>query len=198
RLVADPGRFGSNYDFAVGELGDSSPDQLRTALADDADVSGLMLLTGGQARIGRTTVGIIGVETVRGGLSPEMLAGRMPAGPDELALGRVTARQLHLHVGDQVHLAGDSGQGQYRVVGLAVVPTLGGIAGVGNGAVRSFEGLQPLTAEPSGNIAAVVLRSDAPPRAAKRVAGTVDDRPNIESAPASIVNLARVRRIPDV
>jgi hypothetical protein len=198
RLVTDRGRFGSNYDFGVGELGGLTTDQLRAALADDTDISGLMLLSGAQARAGDATVGIIGVETVRGGLAPKILTGHAPSGPDELALGRVTARQLHLHVGDEVALAGDSGRAGYQVVGLAVVPTLGGIDGVGNGAVMTADGLRRLAAEPSGVFGAVVLRSDAPSQAAARIAARLDDTPNVESTPASIVNLLRVRRIPGV
>ena len=59
-----------------------------------------MILTTGTAQSGTTTVGLIGVEHVQGDLAPHRLSGRLPDGPDEVALGRLTARQLGVGVGD--------------------------------------------------------------------------------------------------
>ncbi len=198
RLVSDRARFGGNYTFGVGELTDLSANQLRTSLEGDPDIAGLMILSGGQARVGGTTVGLVGVEHVHGDLAPRLLTGRLPSGPDELAAGRVTARQLDLHLGDELPLVGAGGRGTYRVVGLAVVPTLGGIDGVGQGGVVTAEGLLRLEPNPSTNMAAIVLRSGAPPKASQRLAKRVGDQPGVEDPPASIVNVARVRRIPGV
>ena len=83
-----------------------------------------MILSSGQARSGDTTIGLVGTELVKGGLAPRLLEGRLPASPDELALGRAIASQLHLGVGDEMALTGSGGDGTFRVVGLAVVPSL--------------------------------------------------------------------------
>jgi putative ABC transport system permease protein len=198
RLVSDRGRFGTNYDFAVGDNTELSAAELRTALQGALDIAGLMILTGGQVRAGGQTVGLVGVEHVHGDLAPSLLAGRLPAGPDEVALGRVAARQLHLSVGDDVTLAGSDGRGSYRVVGLAVVPTIGGNDGVGQGGVVTAEGFSRLDQDPDTTMAAIVLRDDAAPDADRRVAGLVGVQPGNQDMPSSIINIARVRRIPGI
>ena len=156
-----------------------------------------MILSGSQARRGRTSVGIVGVEHVRGDLAPKVVAGRLPVGPDEVALGRVTARQLDAHVGDRMELVGPGGKSAYRVVGVAVVPTLGAIDGAGVGAVTTSDGLARLDSAPSYNLAAVVLKPGVPRSVANDIAGRFGEpTAGRESPPSSIVNVARVRRIP--
>ena len=121
-----------------------------------------MILTGAEVRSGGTTVNLIGVEHVKGDLAPERLIGRLPSGPDEVALGRVTAGDLGLEVGDELALTGPGGDGVYRVVGLAVVPGFAGYSGVGVGGVVTAEGLLRLEPEPDASLAAIALRPDAP------------------------------------
>jgi hypothetical protein len=197
RLVTDGARFGSNYDFGVGGLTSLTASELRSALDNDPNIDGLMILSGSQARSGRTSVGIVGVEHVRGDLAPKVVAGRLPVGPDELAIGRVTARHLGVDVGDRLELAGPGGQSTYRVVGLAVVPTLGAIDGAGVGAVATADGLARLDSAPSYNLAAVVLKHGVPATVADDIAVRLGEpAAGVESPPASIVNVARVRRIP--
>jgi FtsX-like permease family len=196
RLVTDRGRFGGDYDFAIGDSLPVSADDLRTALEGDPDIAGLMILSGGQARAGGATVGLIGVETVRGQLEPRVLAGRLPSGADELALGRVTASQLHLHVGDELALAGAGGQGTFRIVGLAVVPGMGGNDGVGLGGVVTSAGLRRLEPNPDTNMAAIDFRRGAPQGAADRVAALFGATGGGESTPSAIVSVARVRQVP--
>jgi len=197
RLVSDPGRFGHNYTLGIGDIADLSAGELRTTFEGDPDIEGLMILSGGQARAGVTTVRLIGVEHVQGDLAPVLLAGRLPAGPDEVALGRVTARQLHLNVGDELALVGVGGRGSYRIVGLTVVPPLGANDGVGQGGVMTAEGLLLLEPSPGITWAAMVLRPDAPSDASRRLAARVGlDQGVAGDAPSAILNVARVRRIP--
>ena len=78
RLVNDQARFGRNYSFALGDDGsEHSPAELRAALAKQPDVDGLMILSGGEARVVGTTsnVGLVGVDTVKGGLAPRVAQG---------------------------------------------------------------------------------------------------------------------------
>jgi FtsX-like permease family len=198
RLVSDRGRFGSNYTFAVGDNTGLSATELRTALEGDPDIAGLMILTTSQVRAGGQTVGLVGVEHVHGDLAPHVLSGRLPTGPDEVALGRVAARQLHVHVGDETTFTGSGGGWSYRVVGLAVVPTIGGNDGVGQGGVVTADGLSRLEPNPDTSMAGVVLRRGAPPDAGRRVAGLVGVRPGTQDVPSAILNIARVRRIPEL
>jgi hypothetical protein len=197
RLVSDGARFGSNYDFAVGGLTNHTASELRSALDTDPNIDGLMILSGSQARSGRTSLGIVGVEHVRGDLAPKVLAGRLPVGADEVALGRVTGRQLGTHRGDRLELAGPGGKSTYKVVGVAVVPTLGAIDGAGVGAVMTSDGLARLDSAPSSNLAAVVLKPGVPRSVGDDIAVRLGESgAGRESPPASIVNVARVRRVP--
>jgi hypothetical protein len=198
RLVGQPARFGSNYAFGLGQLSDHTPDELRAALADQPDLSDLMILTGAQVRAGDASVGVVGVEHVRGSLGPEVLEGRSPQAPDELALGRLTAHDLGVGLGEQVSLSGPGGEQNYRVVGLVVVPTLGDIDGVGLGAVATAEGLTRVQPTPDMSVAAMNLRSGVSRDVADGIAASLGDKPGREDPPPSIVNVGRVRRIPGV
>jgi putative ABC transport system permease protein len=162
-----------------------------------------MILTADQARLGRATVALVGVEHVRGDLAPSLLAGRLPNGPDELALGRVTARDLHLHVGDTLELShGADGpetpdrHASFRVVGSVVVPTIGGNDGIGQGAVLTAAGFRRLSSQPATTMAAVELRRGAPADAAARIGAQVGADAGSGDRPGAIVNVARVRRVP--
>ena len=169
RLVTDPGRFGSNYTFAVEGNEELTGSDMRQLLEPDPDIAGLMILTGAEARSGGMTLDLIGVEHVKGDLAPARLVGRLPAGPDEVALGRVTAGELDLEVGDELELTGPGGAAVYRVVGLAVVPGFAGYGGVGQGGVMTAEGLLRLEPAPDASLAAITLRSGAPADTGERL-----------------------------
>jgi ABC-type lipoprotein release transport system permease subunit len=197
RLVTDRARFGSNYAFAVGDNSDLSASDLRKALADNRDIDGMMILSEAEARSGGTTVELIGMERVRGDLAPHMLSGRVPSAPDELALGHNTARQLHLGRGDHLTLRGSAPQPvTFTVVGITIVPTVGGNDGVGEGAVVTSTGLHRLEPEPDANIAAVTLRPGAPANASDRIKSVSGGNVGVEDRPPAIVNVSRVRGVP--
>jgi len=201
RLVADHGRFGQNYDFAVGDDGSNhSSAQLRAAYANDTDVAGMMILSEGSARVTASTANlqIVGVERVKGTLAPRVLAGRLPTAPDEIALGRVSARSLQRRVGDQVLLAGLHGPVPYRVVGFVVVPGVAGNDGVGLGGVVTPAGFRRVQSDASTNAAAISLRADARPGAEQRIAQRIGTQVGQESTPSAIANVGRVRGVPSV
>ncbi len=196
RLVNDGDHFGANFDVVLGNGWLPAGGDLRAGLSDDADVEGLMLLGAGQARSGGSTVQLVGVEPVRGGLVPRVLSGRLPSGQDELALGRLTANRLGVGEGDVLHLEGAGGPGEFQVVGLAVVPSLGINDGVGEGALLSFEGLQLLQPDAMKSVAAIVLRSGAPATVGERLSAVANTPAGVNAAPPSIRNVARVERVP--
>jgi hypothetical protein len=59
---------------------------------------------------------------VRGDLRYELLDGREPVAPDEIALGPATAKSLDRGVGDRVHVEGDRGSARVKVVGITLLP----------------------------------------------------------------------------
>ncbi len=136
-----------------------------------------MILTGAQVRAGDASIGVVGFERVRGDLRPQVLDGRSPEGPDELALGRLTAHDLHVALGDRLTLSGPAGDQDYRIVGFAVVPTLADIDGVGTGAVASAAGLARVQPTPDTSAVAVNLQTGASRDVAEHFADSLGDRP---------------------
>jgi ABC-type lipoprotein release transport system permease subunit len=206
-LVTDRDRFGQNYTFTVGnnDGSDHSPAELRTALAHNPDIAGMMILSESSVRVRNekdhtfTVIDLIGVERVKGDLAPRILSGRMPSGPDELALGRITAHTRHLHVGSTPFLSGAKGSGTYRVVGIAVVPGIGGNDGVGVGAVMTGDGMRTLQPQTGSNGAALQLRAGAPRSAATGIAKAFGAaQAGAEEKPGVILNIARIKNIPAV
>ena len=136
RLVEDGALYGYNYRYVAGAptggpLDPSFIDAARTA----PGVAGAMALSQASASIRGDDVDLVGVDPLRGGLLPVVLAGRFPASPDEVALGELTARSLHVHVGDDVAFDGaDGGPVTYHVVGFVVLPSVSFGEGGGRGA----------------------------------------------------------------
>jgi len=65
-----------------------------------------------------------GFAHVRGVIDPEIVQGRAPRSSDEVAVGDVTLRAIHKHVGDTVRISGGGRSANFRVVGQTVLPSL--------------------------------------------------------------------------
>jgi ABC-type lipoprotein release transport system permease subunit len=57
----------------------------------------------------------------RGGALPPLVTGRYPQGPDEVALGRGTARDLGTQIGDKVHIAAFDGSAEFDLAVTGVM-----------------------------------------------------------------------------
>jgi putative ABC transport system permease protein len=203
-LVTDGARFGHNYSFTLGNGGaDYTPAQLKKAFANEPDVAGLMILSEGTTRVRNddgtfTVIDLVGMDRVKGDLAPRVLSGHLPMKSDEVALGRLTAAKLGVHVNDPMHLEGTKGRGDYKMVGEVVVPGIGGNDGVGVGALTTGEGMRRLELRNRTNGAALQLRPGATRQTAEAVAKRFDptQAPGQESIPGTILNIARIKRIP--
>ncbi len=201
RLVTDRARFGDNYSLALGDDGsDHSPAQLRAAIASDPAVTGMMVLSEGSGRVVGSTanLGLVRFEPVKGNLSPRLLSGRLPAASDEIVLGRLSADALGRHVGDALRLRGANGVGTFHVVGIGIVPGVGGIDGVGQGGVVTPAGFRRVNGASDTNVSAISLRAGAP-GAVRRLAGRLGGQPpqaGGEDLPPVIANVKRVRGVP--
>ena len=190
RLVSDGARYGSTFDLGSGTGGDAVPDDLRTRLEADSDVRGLTLYAAAEVRSGALTVGLAGMQQVKGHEVPVTLAGRLPSSDNEIAPGRLAAAALQAEVGDEVVLRGEGPPQRFRVTGVAVVPGVEGLDGVGEDAVVTLGGLRRLVPEATPSAAAVDVRPGAVAATASRYGiGPL-------SPPGVIVNLARVRSVP--
>ena len=59
---------------------------------------------------------------IRGDVHYELLEGRGPVAPDEIALGPATAKALDVAVGERIGVEGDKGQTRAEVVGITLLP----------------------------------------------------------------------------
>ncbi|HEX8771820.1 MAG TPA: FtsX-like permease family protein, partial [Acidimicrobiales bacterium] len=193
RLVTDGSRFGNNFDLTSGSGGDVVPDDLRARVETDPDVAAVVLYGVGHARVGSVTVGLAGMEPIRGEGGPTVLVGRLPAADDEIALGRLTAKAIGASVGADLTVEGEGASRRFRVTGLAVVPGVEGLEGVGQDGVVTMGGLRGLDPAAQPQTAAVTLRKGAPASTRERLGIGGGN-----SAPRVIVNLARIRSTPFV
>lgn len=198
RLVTEPVRWGNSMDLAFGSGAQEFPADARAALEADADVAALTIFASGQARVGDETLGLVGMEPVRGDITAPVLIGRLPVSDDEIGLGRLTADALGAEVGDEVAVEGEGGATRLHVTGIVVVPGIAGVDGVGQGAVVSMRSLMRLDPSTDGGTAAVDVRAGAPPGTAGRLSALTSMETGPPTEPPAIVTVGRVRSIPFV
>ena len=129
RLANDHQRWGYTWDLLV----DTTPDgaaHLTHELAANRDLDGVSLLATNYA-LADHSVGIraYGLDRV-GAIGYALRSGVQPVGPDEVVVGPATARQLHLHVGQNMKVAvcpctgaaTTTAMAPVRIVGTALFP----------------------------------------------------------------------------
>jgi len=132
RLVSTPHRYGQNWQQTLDlEFGAVPAPLLDRIMSAQRGVTGYAYGNYGQLNVDGQPVATVGLAAVRGRGYLTMVAGHLPAGPGQIALGARTLRSLHRHVGQMVRVTG-SGYGLVggrshlmRVVGETVFPPLG-------------------------------------------------------------------------
>jgi putative ABC transport system permease protein len=196
RFIDEPASYGSNYDLGIGAGGDEVPEEVRTLLEQDPDVAAVTLYGTVLASVGTTSLDITGMEPVRGDLRPDLLSGVLPRGAEEIVLGRVAARQVGVEVGDDLVVSGAAGAVTFHVSGLAVIPSIEGGDGIGEGGVVTVEGLRRIEPDATLGSAAVRLRPGAKGDVAQRLAEETQVGAGPFDPPSTVLNLARVRSTP--
>jgi hypothetical protein len=195
RFIDEPARYGSNFDFATGAGGDTVPEEVSALLDSDPDVADVTLFGTLLASVGSTALDITGMQPARGMLEPDLLAGRLPRSEEEIVLGRVAARQLDVKLEDELVVVGAGGPVSFEITGLAVIPSVEGGDGIGEGGVVTLEGLRRLDPEAQLGVAAIRLRPGAT-GAAERIGETIGTTVGLPDKPSTVVNLERVRSTP--
>lgn len=125
-LVSSPEEYGWTFDGVAG--GGDDPEavtRLRsTMMKDDAvgDLAQVHIVA--SVHVGGRQMQGYAFSPVRGNFSVTIVAGRPPAGPDELVLGTKSAGALHSGIGDTVKVRTGDGSPPFRVVGLGLFPTI--------------------------------------------------------------------------
>jgi hypothetical protein len=195
-LVDEPDRYGFNFDLGLGAGGDEIPEQVVESLTEVPEVAALTLYGTIRVSVGAQSLYVTGMRSVAGDLAPDVLNGALPRHDDEVALGRVSARALDAGVGDVVEVSGAGGPRRLHVTGLALIPSVAGGDGIGEGAIVTERGLTRLDPAAALSEAAIRLSPDAPRDAAAQISATTQMAAGPFDPPSAIVNLRRIRGIP--
>jgi hypothetical protein len=177
-LDATPKLFGYTWDF-------KAPDDTFSGRCNGNDfgvsnqpgISAVSAVCYEQVAVdGHPTMGW-GFTPVRGSIGPEVVEGRAPSGPREVALGASTLDALGKKIGDSVKASGNAGSATYRIVGRIVLPEMqladaqplaDGAAFTGAGAHRLLDNDATRyivgTIAPGASRAAVVQRLNSMPQ----------------------------------
>jgi ABC-type lipoprotein release transport system permease subunit len=197
--VDQPDRYGVNYDIQVGQGGTVTAAQLAPLRTPDLrrDIAGITLFGTTTLDAGRYALNVVGMRPLVGDLGPQVLRGRLPAAASEIAIGPVTARRLHVGIGDTVTFTPKSDPNPLRVTGLIQPSPVGGSDLIGDGSMVTLAGLSRIAPDTKTSGAIVKLAQDAPAGTTARIAkalGSTGAGPG--DAPPSVVNIDRVRSIP--
>lgn len=188
-----------NFDLAIGQGGEVTRADLRPLLDDPelaGAVAGVTLYGSLPVQTGRTTLSVVGMQPLKGRLLPEILSGRLPEGPAEIAIGRVSARRLDIGVGDTVSLASKDGPRVLRVTGTVQPPPVGGSDLVGDAGVVTMQAFGRIAPDTPMNTAVIDLAPGAPADIRQRIAEATGMRAGPTDPPPGVTNLGRVRSIP--
>jgi ABC-type lipoprotein release transport system permease subunit len=205
-LLATPRLYGQTWDVEFTTYDDTMFTGGTSLLERDDRVDGVAL---GNFRIGFDIDGhsVDGLAVDRGqsDISPTILEGRGPRGPNEIALGTRTLREIDADVGDTVEVglvARHRAPVRMRVVGRAVFPVFAVAGQLGDGALmtlRAAERVSEDLADPFDTSALVQL---APGAALDEVSADLDAQIEAhafvigQGKPTDILNFGRVEGTP--
>ncbi|MFN2607114.1 MAG: FtsX-like permease family protein [Acidimicrobiales bacterium] len=204
-LAADPRQQGWNWDVMAGNP-NSQGDVAATAvpaLAANPHVgafAGLIPLQ--PVRLAGHQVDGIAVDAEKGGVYPTVVEGREPMQPDEALVAGASLRAIGRRVGDIVDARAGDRSMPMRVVGRAVLPTTGALAGesMNKGVVMTAAGARQLFPDLDTPKVFVVRYAPGADRRAAR-ASVETDFPRLVlgfSPSGEVENLRRVRGLPVV
>ncbi len=128
-LESSPRLYGSPTGFVMETNGQEGiPEAIAAVLATDGvdALTERMVINDDELEAtgpgGPRQVAPMAYEAHKGGALPPLVTGRFPQGPDEVALGRGTARDLGAQIGDRVHIAAFDGSAELdlTVTGLVL------------------------------------------------------------------------------
>ncbi len=150
---------------------------------------------------GRPVIGW-GYKSVRGQIGPEVVSGRAPRGPNEVALGAATLDELGKSIGDTVHGQGPDGNHNYRVVGRVVFPKLDAAQPLANGASFASAGFDRILSETNSTAGSPYLAVRVAPGAdlatVERRVGRIPgvEKPFGPTVPVEVDRLRQVNWLP--
>lgn len=196
RLLAEPDRYGVNFDVGVGAGASAVSDEIVEALRSNRDVDAFTLYGTTTLSIGTRSIDIVGMRAVSGDLVPPIIRGRLPLVDDEIALGPKVAAALDLAPGDTIRASAVAGARTLRVTGIVVAPPVNGADVLGDVSLVTDEGLEALDPEVGLSFVGIDLAPGTGTAAIGRLADVTQSAVGPLDPPLAIVNLGRVRAMP--
>jgi hypothetical protein len=205
-LYADSSAHGWPWDVMIGNV------NFPISRARDAKITADPRLSAAtNAHYGQATVGNISTEVLAydpaGTAPPTMLSGRLPRAADEIAPGAELLHKLHAHVGDTVPLSVAGGDFEsedraakplpLRIVGESIAPVLGE-SELGDVAVVPLAAIRAAGGVAGPQLILARLRGDDHGTAIRGLIRDYTPDVLVDSIPARVVNLHRVRALPVV
>jgi hypothetical protein len=195
RLVATPERWAGGADITIADS--REPDVV--ALVEDPRVAALAITDTAYARLASgDPLGIVSIAARKGAPPVELVSGRLPAAPDEVAVNPRLAAERGLSAGDRLDtLATDGTPHPMTVVGIAVVPNENH-GPLGQDLLATGDGL--LAVSPERNFPLLTTHVYARAGTAEALAAELGGRLELapQSVPDAIRNLGDLGRLPDV
>jgi predicted lysophospholipase L1 biosynthesis ABC-type transport system permease subunit len=148
QLIHTPRLYGWDFDGGFKSF-EIEPAEFRAklrSLPDDPRVDELAWGSIIDVPVDGSALELFALDQARGVLHPSVIAGRAPAGADEIALGTETLSRLDARIGSRVRVG--KAQIPFRVVGRAVYPELGNSQDLANTGSITYAGMERIKADP--------------------------------------------------
>lgn len=194
RLTTTPERYGWQGHLQIIDL----KDEQRAAMLADPRVADFATIDSAQAGLpdGRL-VPVTSLESLRGSLAWTMFEGRMPATPDEVAIGPRLAGRLKVDVGGVMEFATPSGGEPLRkaVVGIGIGPSATN-APFGDAVTMTKNGFEGVARTQAFREGYIRLADGVDPEAFATELGA-EAEVSTREPPAEVRNLIGLGRLPD-
>jgi ABC-type lipoprotein release transport system permease subunit len=198
-LLDTPRLYGWSWDTQIGAQGfPSVSEQFAASLSANRSVDAIAVGTVTELEVDGVRVEAFAMAPEKGAVPPALLAGRAPAGPDEIVLGTKTLDQVNADVGDSVDVRVGDRTDSFEVVGRAVFPNIGDTGQLGRGAFLSYSALERSVADAPRNVVLVRFsRSSNPVKLSSQLRRVVAPVPvSSASLPTDLISFGRVDNLP--
>ncbi|MEO8696378.1 MAG: ABC transporter permease [Acidimicrobiales bacterium] len=163
-LVHTPRLYGWDWDIAVVNDFGAIPDEGLEAVREQPEVGAIAGFTQGPLRLGGRQVAAVGIDQIDGTIFPTLEAGRVPQSESDIVLGRLTLKDLHKSIGDEIEVGTADGDKTMTIVGIATFPAIGSTSlsqtSLGRGAATVASLFPPNDPNVEGRYNGVFIRVD--------------------------------------
>ena len=216
-LTATPELYGAAFQLNFTDVTPTPDRALLRSLEHDGAVTGITHGIVTEISVNNLALPAVAATVIRGRAVFALVAGHFPGGDGQIGLGETTMRQVGAHLGSVVHVTVSLPSGgrrtlPFRVVSQVSFPVLGGVVGLGIGAVLTIAGYQDAMCPPGpgqatcrqealeetggGGLLVSVVSGPRGQAAIRHYLDTFQSITALPSAPVSLVNFGEAVNFP--